>query len=181
MQEIWKDIEGYEGIYQVSNLGRVRSLDRIRNGRNQYGAEFKVIHKGKELTPFSTLTGYLEVSLYIKQKRHNFLIHRLVAQAFIPNIKELSEVNHIDGNKSNNRSDNLEWCTNIENQQHAIRTGLRKVKKVCQYSLNKELIKVWNNQYEASRKMSIAQESINRCCNQKVKTAGGYIWRYKEE
>lgn len=180
MEEIWKDIQGYEWLYKVSNLGKVKSLDRERMTRNQYGAVSTRIVKGKELVPFPTLTGYLEVSLYANKERRNFLIHRLVAQTFIPNIKELLEVNHIDGNKSNNRVDNLEWCTNVENQQHAIRNGLRKVKRVCQYDLNKELIKIWNNQYEASREMSIAQESINRCCNQKAKTAGGYIWKYKE-
>ncbi len=180
MKEIWKDIKGYEGLYQVSNLGRVKSLDKIVKSANQYGAIFTRKKKGKILKPFSTMSGYLQVTLY-DEERKNFLIHRLVAKNFIANTKKLPEVNHIDGNKNNNMFTNLEWVTKLENQQHAIKTGLRHIKTIYQYDLKNGIINIWNNQYEASRETKIDQGSINRCCNKKQKTAGGYIWRYKEE
>ena len=108
MNEIWRDVAGYEGLYQVSSLGRVRSF-----------------HKdGRVLKPGSK-EGYLFVNLYRKGNVKNCKIHRLVAAAFISNPLNKPEVNHIDGNPSNNHADNLEWATRAENQRHAVATGLK--------------------------------------------------------
>lgn len=118
--EEWRDITGYEGLYQVSNLGRVRSLDRY--------VESKIICKsfikGKILNTSFQKNGYVVITLSKSGKRKQFKIHRLVAQAFISNFENKPEVNHKDGDKTNNCSDNLEWVTRKENNQHAFDTGL---------------------------------------------------------
>lgn len=111
--EIWKDVNGYEGVYQISNLGNIKSLPR-KNA------------KGKILNPSTNNRGYLRVGLCFKEKVRYESIHRLVAEAFIPNRKNLPEVNHINGNKLDNRVENLEWVTKGQNQIHAYKTGLRK-------------------------------------------------------
>ena len=110
MQEIWKDIKGYEGKYQVSNLGRVRSL----YDQNQ----FKKTHRIK-LLKFNIRSGYYNVNLNNHRKRKNFQVHRLVAFAFIPNFDNKPIINHIDENRLNNKVDNLEWCTQKENVLHS--------------------------------------------------------------
>lgn len=122
MEEIWRDIEGYEGHYQVSNLGRVKSLERYMNGRN--GG--KSLLKERILKPIKNNRGYLNVNLSKNRKRKNANIHRLVAKAFIPNPDNKPEVNHVDTNKKNNRADNLEWATTKENIRHAWEKGLCK-------------------------------------------------------
>ncbi len=198
MEEIWKDIEGYEGKYQVSNLGGVRSLDR------KIGNYFR---KGKVLKPRACRNGYLLVNLYNKYSiREAKLVHRLVANAFILNQKNKLEVNHIDGNKHNNTIENLEWCTSSENKKHAIRTGLKPErfkgqfgkgknnwmyrrrgkdnpcsKIVIQYNREMNRIAEYGSTCEAERKTGICSTNIAKCCRGGAKTAGGYIWRYKEE
>lgn len=137
--EEWKDIKGYEGLYMISSLGRVKSLQPRGGNRNG------MPRKGKEhiLTPYISSTGYYKVSLVKNNKRSDKRIHRLLASAFIPNPNNKPNINHIDGNKLNNRIDNLEWCTQKENTIHAIETGLRKVK-----SLTKdEMIELYVNQH----------------------------------
>ena len=114
MKEIWKAIKDYEGKYEVSNLGRVKSLERTSRLNRKI--------KERILAPREYTGGYLRVQL----SRKDFYIHRLVAETFIPNPENKSQVNHIDGNKRNNRVDNLEWNTPLENNLHAIRTGLNK-------------------------------------------------------
>lgn len=123
--EIWKQMTGYEGKYMVSNLGRIRSL---LNGSKFYGILKPAIHKG----------GYLRVRLYDNK---SLLVHRLVAQTFIPNPKNKATVNHKNGNKKDNRVENLEWATQKENNRHAIRTGLHDPKK-RRYSFNSKSIKI---------------------------------------
>lgn len=118
MEEIWKDIEGFEGLYQVSNLGRVKSLDRYVESRGHL-----IYRKGVIRKPFDT-TGYYSVTLNKDRKETTFQVHRLVAQAFIPNPNDLPVVNHLDGRKTNNCIDNLEWTTYAENSKHAVETGL---------------------------------------------------------
>lgn len=122
-QEIWKDITDFEGYYQVSNLGRVRSLDReilYNRGQTPYLAK----RNGRVLKP-TTSNAYCEVTLTVGYKKEYKLIHRLVAETFIPNPYNKPQVNHIDENKLNNRVDNLEWVTALENQQHALTNGAR--------------------------------------------------------
>ena len=117
MQEVWKDIKGYEGLYQVSNLGRARSLDRyVRNGTSN-----KNIKRGKILKPCATRDGYLQLNLIKNKKKKVSTVHRLVAKAFIVNFENKPCVNHIDGNKQNNNVENLEWVTYSENTIHAIK------------------------------------------------------------
>ena len=114
--ETWQDIEGYEGIYQVSDLGNVRSLDReLADGRKL---------KGRPRKPVPDKDGYSRVVLNKNGKQGNFPIHRLVAQAFIPNPDNKPEVNHTQGVKTDNRASELEWCTSKENTGHAMKTGL---------------------------------------------------------
>ena len=118
MTEIWKDIADYEGLYQISNMGNVRSLDRLVFGRNGFK-----LRKGKILSK-SKIYGkgisnpYLYVTFTDRCKRKTFQVHRLVAQEFLPNIKNLPQVNHKDWNPSNNCVSNLEWCTALYNNTH---------------------------------------------------------------
>ena len=119
-EELWKPISGYEGIYEVSSLGRVRSLDRVV-------VDYRGIEKsvgGKILKPGVTNKGYYIVSLNSVDKRHTLTVHRLVANAFVPNLDNKPQVNHINGIKTDNRICNLEWLTNEENMKHAINNGL---------------------------------------------------------
>ena len=118
MQEIWKDIIGYENLYQVSNLGNVKSL--CFGARNKRKSNITRLLKTN-----SNNFGYLKVELYKDGKSKIKYVHRLVAEAFIPNPDQKPQVNHIDGNKANNTLSNLEWVTSSENLSHACKTGLR--------------------------------------------------------
>ena len=125
MKEIWKDVVGFERIYQVSNYGKIKSLGNKSNHKDA------IIMK-----PILNYKGYLQINLRKNGKSYHFVVHRLVAQAFIPNPDNLPQVNHIDGNKQNNNVKNLEWCDNSYNQIHANKMGLNKhrierVKEVC--------------------------------------------------
>ncbi|WP_202818652.1 NUMOD4 motif-containing HNH endonuclease [Clostridium botulinum] len=112
-QELWKDIKGYEGLYQVSNLGRVKSLMTTQSRRSGILKSYN--H-----------SGYRRINLYKNGKGKKYYIHRLVAEVFIQNVNNYPEINHIDGNKSNNVIDNLEWCTSSQNQIHAFKIGLQR-------------------------------------------------------
>ena len=176
MREIWKDIKGYEGLYRVSNLGKVKSLDRFihyKNGVNKF-------HKGKLLTIHKN--DYLFVRLYKKSIPKTKYIHKLIAEAFIPNPNNYPEVNHKDENKLNNSIDNLEWCTIAYNNSYGSRTQKTR-KRVYQCDLNGNVIKLWNGIRVASRGLNIPSQQISQCCNQKKyrKSAGGYIWKYESE
>lgn len=120
-QEIWKDVVGYEGLYQVSNLGRVKSLARKIN-RGQYIEDRGDVF----MTLFLNRQGYFTVMLSKNGKKKQHRVHQMVARAFIPNIENKEMINHIDCNTQNNRVENLEWCTNSENQLHAIANGLKR-------------------------------------------------------
>jgi len=117
--EIWKDIKYYEGIYQVSNFGNVKSLDRV-----YFNGQHNCVRKGKLMSNLTVSVGYNAVNLYLNKKATSILIHRLVAIAFIPNPEKKPQVNHINGVKTDNRVENLEWCTSSENLTHAVNNNL---------------------------------------------------------
>ena len=128
MQEIWKDIENYEGLYQVSNYGNIRSLNAIINCKGAKGIE-NHIRKGRILKPSINTKGYYYVNLSKNGKVKNLRVHRLVANAFLKNEYNLPIINHIDGNKLNNNILNLEFCNYSHNLKEAYRIGLRKKQK----------------------------------------------------
>ena len=186
MEEVWKDIQGYEGIYQVSNLGNVRSVDRCVECVDSYRH-----YKGRIMRLNKRKNGYLDICLRRQDNKVRPLVHRLVAEAFIPNPEKLPCVNHKDENKENNRVDNLEWCTEAYNnnygeshKQRSIHSSSAAIKNqskpVLQYSLSGEYITEYYSAMEAGRKNNCRQSGISECCNGKQKTAYGYIWRYKE-
>lgn len=161
--EVWKDIQGYEGLYQVSNLGKVRSL--ISN---------------KILRTCTHKRGYLMVALCKNKKKKNYYVHRLVANAYILKESNKNEVNHIDGNKTNNNSSNLEWCSDAENREHAYNTGLRKSETIVEvemFSISGEFISRFDSMCEASKVTGIRMGNISRCCNGHCNSAGGYIFK----
>lgn len=177
MQEIWKDVKGYEGLYKVSNLGNVLSLNYHRMKINKL-KKFTLNHKG-----------YFTVHLCNNKKNKRILVHRLVALAFIPNPNKLPQINHKDGDKQNNKVDNLEWCTNGENQLHAYNLGLKQPlngtnnpshKKINQYDIYGNFIRSWSYIKEASNSLNITASSITFCCQHKYKTAGGFVWEYAD-
>lgn len=195
MEEIWKDIEGYEGLYQVSNMGRIKSLERYKEN---HGKLQKVEEKIKTINIKNS--GYQFVQLYKNNKYKNLMVHRLVAQAFIPNVNNKPQINHIDGNKLNNNVTNLEYCTNSENNKHAWNTGLKqcteklkeatrktnkeyKSKPINQLDLQGNYIKTWLNAHEASRQLGIDRSTISQCCTggRRNKTAGGYKWCFVDK
>lgn len=188
--EIWKDIKNYEGLYQVSNLGNVRSLDRIRKQFNHNGIA-TVKYKGRILKKqLQKRTGYRTVTLYDNNRNGKIKsIHRLVAETFLDNPNDYPVINHKDGNKLNNNVNNLEWCTVSHNVKHAYSIGLVKIKKlygkenpkarkVEQYDLENNFIKLWYSIIDASNDLKIDSSSISAVCKEKRKTAGGYIWKY---
>lgn len=118
--EVWKDIKGFEGFYQVSNLGRVRSLDRLVNGRGKKG--FQRL-KGQIMKLQQRKAGHLDVLIKKNGEEKRCWVHRLVAAAFIPNVENLPIVNHIDSNPQNNHVSNLEWCTHKYNINHCVKEG----------------------------------------------------------
>lgn len=172
-KEIWKEIDGFPD-YEISNLGRVCSF------------------KGKYpriLKPRKNSCGYLQVTLCISGKMIEKKIHRLVAEAFIPNPKNKPEVNHIDEDKSNNIADNLEWVTCRENNNHGTRNKRAAEsrmnyksfsKSVVQYTTDGVFLAEYPSTMEAERVTGIDRSSICHVCRGKYKTAGGYIWLYEE-
>ena len=169
MDEIWCDIEGYEGLYQISNKGHVKSL---------YNGSERILKPG-------LMTGrYLYVVLCKNGNQSNQRIHRLVAKAFIPNPYNLHEVNHKDENKLNNCVNNLEWIRHIDNCNYGSRNERvadSLSKPILQYSKYGEFIKEWPSALEVKRVLGIANSHIIDCCKGRRKSAGGFVWRYKEK
>lgn len=182
MKEIWEDIEGYEGYYQISNLGNVKSLDRMV--KNNHGF---CLRKGKLIKSLINKQGYYFVNLKKNSQNEIKLIHRLIAETFINNDNNFPCVNHIDGNKLNNNVNNLEWCTYSHNIKEAFRLGLNKYtykenfkhksKRVNQYDLQGNLLNKWESITEASKKTGINYAYISLACNHKRKCTGNYVWR----
>lgn len=173
MKEIWKDIENYEGVYQISNMGRIKVLDHTITKKD--GRKLRI--KEKILTP--TIRGKKGNEYYhITLKRKCYRVNRLVAKAFIPNPNNLPCVNHKDENKLNNKVSNLEWCTyqynNTYNNIHK-RTNKKKI-KIDQYTLNGDFIKTWDSFLDI--KNYFGWNHASECCNDKRKTSNGFIWKY---
>lgn len=172
MIEVWKDIPNYEGLYQVSNLGR------IRNCPNKPGAW------NKEAIIIKTMLntyGYPMFSLCKNGKRKTGLVHRCVAEAFIPNPQNLPQINHKDEDKTNNRVDNLEWCDCQYNNTYGTRIdrAIKKTNKaVCQYDLDGNFIKKWDSLSQINKELGFLQGNISSCCHGRYKTMYNYIWKY---
>lgn len=180
MEEIWKDIEGYEGSYQVSSFGRVRSLDRPGHPLiNRWGARIEMTLKGKILKQHPTNSGYLSVMLGRKKRAY---IHQLVAHAFVEGYKEGLEVDHINENKTDNRKENLRWVTKIENNNSPLRA--KKISMTHAYIVRQYKGDVFIKEYpsiiEASKQTGICKSTIARCINGKFRQAGGFIWKPKK-
>lgn len=184
IMEIWKDIKGFEGLYQVSNEGRVKSLKRdsiMKQQKKRYG--------------------YYNIGLYNKGEYKWFRVHRLVAEAFIPNPNEYPIINHRDENPSNNVVENLEWCdvkynvnygTAIERKREKQLNHPNESKIVLQYTLDGELIGEFPSTAEVERKLGYDHSHIARCCNggyfdkarnkwHNSNTYKGFMWKYKKE
>lgn len=181
-KEYWKPVLGYEGLYEVSNCGRVRSLDTYRKGRN--GSI--IFCKGKILKPFKNTQGYLKVVLCKNGKVKTFRVHRLVAEAFISNPDNLPCVNHKDENKQNNVVSNLEWCSYSYNINFGTRnermakknTNGKRSKPVLQYTLDGQFVKEWQSTMECGRN-GFNQGAVAACCRGELKKYKDFIWRYK--
>ena len=169
MKEIWKDKKDYEGHYQVSNWGRVKSI--------KFGKE-RILKLTKDKD------GYFFVNLYKNNKSKTFKVHRLVAEAFLPNTDNLPLINHKDEDKSNNIVSNLEWCDVKYNTNYGTRnkrigksnTNGKRSKPVLQYTLDGKFVREWESYRECKRN---GFNHVSECCRGKLKSCGGFIWRYK--
>ena len=161
--EIWKPIKGYEGLYLISNLGRIKSLDRT----------VYQLHKD----------GYARVGLHKNGEMKTYSVHRLVGEHFLEKKPGKDYINHLDCNKANNNVNNLEWCTQSENIQYAYdnRTKIPPhQKKVSQYDMTGNLIQVWESMAEAARSLGLQQPNISKVCLGKRSQTGGYKWAFTE-
>lgn len=176
MDEIWRDIKGYEGLYQVSNLGRVKRL------KSKYMKSERILKEG------ITTGGYRLVVLCKNNKSKTFRLHRLVAEAFIPNPENKPQVNHIDENKANNNVNNLEWMTAKENINHGTSLYKRSItQRKTQHSKRIIAIDIANGEYnyycsisECARQLGLNKSHICQCLKGKVKQTGGYTFEYAE-
>lgn len=172
MEEKWKDIPGYEGKYQASTLGRIRNIPHLIKANKDGGVRYTKLYYKKLTTGWH---GYVYVSLSKDGEQKTHLLHRLIADTFLPNPNKLPAVNHKDGNKKNNCITNLEWCTDSENQIHASINGLfKKTKKVRCI----ETGDIYRNSCEAERETGISSRTIRNVCCGKGYTAGGYKWEW---
>lgn len=184
--ETWKDIKDYKGLYQISNLGKIKKLEKRLISYYKDGRIYKGYKKEKILKNRLYNNGYYGVVLSKNNKQKNIFIHRILAIYFIPNPENKLEVNHKDGNKQNNDINNLEWVTKSENQKHAFKIGLKKVSIKNNYMLAqkpvycKELNKTFKSISEASRILNLHISSISEIAR-KIgyrKTTGGYSFEY---
>lgn len=190
MKEVWKDIPGYEGMYQASNTGKIKSLTRIVN--SSYGSKMRITGKIKKL--YQHPNGYVYVGLSKNGETRSCRVHRLIAMAFIENKSNLSDVNHKNGKKNDNRLSNLEWCSPSQNSIHAYEMKLRKSpnywegkfgalhnlsKAVEMRSKEGVIIKTFASIREAERNTGIANQNITKCLKGKRRSAGGYVWSFE--
>lgn len=182
-EEIWKDIPGYEGRYQVSNLGRIKSLDMLVGTK---GGK-KAVRKGRILIPVVNKDGYHIVSLCDGRIKKGIRVHRVVALVFIPNPFGYNIINHKDRNPSNNHASNLEWCDATYNvtydgaRERSSNTRYKNkfgFKRVAQYDMRGNLISIFESTASAARNTGCGQGAISNNCIGRTKSAGGYQWAY---
>jgi|WetSurMetagenome_2_1015567.scaffolds.fasta_scaffold48891_7 hypothetical protein len=194
MKEIWKTVVGYEGYYEISDLGNVRSLERVIEYelKTQSGTVIKrVVKKSKLLKVHIANTGYYTTDLQVNGIRQTVAIHRLIAEAFIPNPENKATVNHKDGVKTNIAISNLEWATFSENNKHAVNNGLRESpwtgifgskhpqsKPVVQLDKTGNVLNRFANAREAQVKTGASYKHISSCCLGKRISTGGYCWKF---
>ena len=165
--EIWCRIKGYEGLYEVSNFGRVKSIG--------YGKE-------RILKPLRNTRGYLQVNLWKNGEKKTYRVHRLVAQTFIPNPDNLQEVNHKDENKENNSVMNLEWCDRKSNCNYGTRNkriSEKCSKLVLQFTKDGEFVREWKSARDVQRNLGYYSKNISSCCTGRRKSANGFVWKFK--
>ena len=175
--EIWKPVVGYEGLYEVSNLGKVKAIKWHRG------------EEEKEMKPYTTYKGYLRLRLTKNGKGKQFQIHRLVAEAFIPNPENKPYIDHINTDRTDNRVENLRWVTNKENCNNPIsKQNYSKSNKdktavpILQFDKNMNFIKKWESMTDAETSLGIKSRLSEYCGNKYGrKTAGGFIWRYADD
>lgn len=186
IKEIWKPVVGYEGLYEISSFGRVRSLDRVDCKNNR--------RKGIVLVPNKRKGEYRSVSLSKDGKSKSHSVHILVAQSFIPNPNNLPMVNHKDEDPSNNRVENLEWCNakynanyGTINERRGKSLGYGKdnpfSKEILQFNKNGEFIKKWDATMDIERELKINHSNVSKCCEgtPHFHTAGGFKWGYADD
>lgn len=181
--EIWNDVVGYEGLYQVSNLGRVKMLER----KVLANKSIRII-KEHIIKQYFTTKKYLFVTLWSRNKSKQYAVHRLVLESFKGLPPQKMECNHINENRTDNRIDNLEWLTHIDNLNYGSRTTKHKKamtnhpsmsKKVIQYDLNGVFICEYPSLREASRILGFHMSNIKECCKGRYKSTHGFIFKYK--
>lgn len=179
--EIWKDIPEFKGYYQASNTGRIRTVERdVWNGKGYYKLN------SHEMTYGLSEKGYVVVHLSVNHQLFYRQVHRLVAEAFIPNPENKPQINHKDGNKQNNNVENLEWCTNAENQIHAYKLGLSKhsdksgrpKKAVGLYLNDGSLYKKFNSIAETTNYLQCSSGNVKLCCDGRRKHVKGFVAKY---
>ena len=185
MEEIWKPIKGYEELYEISNIGRVKSLPKVVD--LGFAKQNRV---EKFLRPIPDGKGYLMVWLFKNQVKKMWKVHRLVADAFIPNPHSKPQVDHINADKTDNRLCNLRWCTEKENFHNPIsykRNSESKfecknhhAKSVEQYAINGDYIKTWSCINDVKRELGFHHSHISQCCSGKRNVAYGFIWKYAD-
>lgn len=173
LNEEFRDVEEYKGLYQVSNYGRVKRLSKMVNTSIK-NSKFRCLRE-KILKSLNNGKNYLSVMLVKENNVKYCKVHRLVAEAFIPNPNNFPQVNHKDYNRENNRVYNLEWCTLQYNNEYSHN------KLIYQKDLNNTIIKKWESIIKASKALRINSKNITTCCKGKRKTAGGYMWEYVKE
>ena len=171
----------YKGLYVMNGFG-VKSVDRIVDALSRSRKPIKKFFKGKKLAMID-VNGYICIALSKNGRVKRFLFHRMKADLYIPKVEGKNYVNHINGRKSDFSLSNLEWCTASENNQHAFYTGLNipyNKLQIIQISLSGDIINYYNSIRDAERITGVQNQNITKCCKNQRKTAGGFIWRYKE-
>lgn len=186
--EKWKDIDGYIGLYQVSNLGNIKSVERFRtNGKSGYIQQSKILKTGNE-------NGYLFVNLSKMGVVKKFKVHRLVANHFLPNPENKPEIDHINTDKTDNRVENLRWVTHKENMNNPLSKNKqsksmkgkpspkgkehKQSKPIIQFTINGKFIRQWDSVMDIEREMGLKHQNICHNALGKSSNCGGFIWRY---